>query len=189
MRCRRLLLNHSVECSRGDQSSIVDANPRSTTQASSSLAEAPARPNPHRPQTAHQAPAGSFLEGRRQAVTVEGRTAATESRGTGNRYERLPALAADLVGGKVDLIAALGNAVTLAAKSTTSTIPVVFAIGTDPVELGLVASLARPGGNLRLAWGAGAAAPPPPPRPTPWGCPPPPPPPRPPPRPPSPPAP
>src|SRR4030088_2750926 len=59
----RLFLNHSVECSSGDQFSIVDANPGSTTQASSSLAEAPAQPNPHRPQTAHQAPAGSFLGG------------------------------------------------------------------------------------------------------------------------------
>jgi putative ABC transport system substrate-binding protein len=80
---------------------------------------------------------------------VEGQNIVTEYRWAEGHYDRLPALAADLVSRKVDLIVTFGGTpAALAAKNTTSTIPIVFAGAGDPVGLGLVDGLARPGGNL-----------------------------------------
>ena len=79
---------------------------------------------------------------------IEGQNLAIDIRNSENRYERLPALARELIGLKVDVIVTASTTVTRAAKEATATIPVVFAWVADPVASGLVASLARPGGNV-----------------------------------------
>jgi putative ABC transport system substrate-binding protein len=90
----------------------------------------------------------AFLQGLRELGWVEGKTIVIEYRWAEGRSDRLPDLAAELVRLKVDVILAGSNAVAVAAKNVTRTIPIVMATGGDPVGLGLVASLARPGGNV-----------------------------------------
>ena len=93
---------------------------------------------------------GAFLQGLAESGFVAGSNASVEYRWAEGQYDRLPALAEDLVRARVSVIVSAGGLVTaLAAKATTSTTPVVFiSAGADPIKSGLVASLSRPGGNL-----------------------------------------
>ena len=116
-------------------------------------AQQPAMPivgwlNSETPEGGYGLLAAAFRQGLSEAGFVEGRSVAIEYRWAQGQIDRLPALAGELVRHGVALIAAAGTVSTRAAKAATTTIPIVFSVAADPVAMGLVASLNRPGGNL-----------------------------------------